>query len=140
MMSSQCSLDAFTYIAGHRSVTTAAMVADRKRRPQEGPRRRSTPAKRSVAGSNPVTLGDLIRDGKLLWVYCRDCGHERDLDPSTAVDQHAVAVPEVGLRMRCSHCSSRRIATAPELYPGGILAQRARWQKRSDRQSDPSQT
>jgi hypothetical protein len=26
----------------------------------------------------PVTLSDLIRDDKLLWVYCRDCGHERE--------------------------------------------------------------
>jgi hypothetical protein len=27
-----------------------------------------------------VTLGDLIREGKLLWTYCRDCCRERDVD------------------------------------------------------------
>jgi hypothetical protein len=31
----------------------------------------------------PVLLGDLIRDGKLLWLYCRECFRERDVDPST---------------------------------------------------------
>jgi hypothetical protein len=30
-----------------------------------------------------VTLADLIRDGRLLWVYCRECGRERDVDPAT---------------------------------------------------------
>jgi hypothetical protein len=27
--------------------------------------------------AGPVTLGDLIREDKLLWVYCRECCHER---------------------------------------------------------------
>ena len=31
----------------------------------------------------PVTLGDLMRDDKLLWVYCCTCGHERDVTPAT---------------------------------------------------------
>jgi hypothetical protein len=30
----------------------------------------------------PVTLADLIREDKLLWVYCRDCHHERDVTPA----------------------------------------------------------
>jgi hypothetical protein len=30
----------------------------------------------------PVTLGNLIRDDKLFWVYCCDCGHERDVSPT----------------------------------------------------------
>ena len=29
----------------------------------------------------PVTLGDLARAGKLLRVYCCDCGRERDFEP-----------------------------------------------------------
>ena len=33
--------------------------------------------------TSPVILADLIRDDKLLWVYCTDCGHERDVTPST---------------------------------------------------------
>jgi hypothetical protein len=30
-----------------------------------------------------VLLADLIRDRRLLWVYCGECGRERDLDPAT---------------------------------------------------------
>ena len=33
--------------------------------------------------TGPVTLGDLNREDKLLWVYCRDCYHERDINPAT---------------------------------------------------------
>jgi hypothetical protein len=116
------------------------MGVDRRHRPQDRSRSRAAPAKRSVAASNPVTLGDLIRDSKLLWVYCRDCGHERDIDPSTLALPRTVAVPDVGQRMRCSRCSSRKIATEPELYPGGIFTQRTRWRRRYDGQSDPSKT
>jgi hypothetical protein len=32
--------------------------------------------------TGPVTLGDVIREDKLLWVYCRDCYHERDVNPA----------------------------------------------------------
>jgi hypothetical protein len=35
------------------------------------------------ASTGPVTLGDLIREDKLLWVYCCECYHERDLNPAT---------------------------------------------------------
>jgi hypothetical protein len=33
--------------------------------------------------SGPVTIADLMRDRHLLWVYCRECGRERDVDPAT---------------------------------------------------------
>jgi hypothetical protein len=33
--------------------------------------------------TGPVTLGDLIRKGKLLWAYCRECCRERDFVPAT---------------------------------------------------------
>ena len=32
--------------------------------------------------TGPVTLADLIEADKLLWVYCRSCGHERDVTPA----------------------------------------------------------
>ena len=45
------------------------------------------PRRRNQSGSTgPVRLGDLIRDGKLLWAYCRACGHERDL---VGIAEHA---------------------------------------------------
>ena len=33
--------------------------------------------------TGPVTLADLVREDKLLWVFCRDCCHERDVNPAT---------------------------------------------------------
>ncbi len=75
----------------------------------------------------PVTLRDLIRDDKLLWVYCRDCGHERDVNPSNVPLPGDTPVPDVGKKMKCSKCGSRAIETKPELYPGGVVAMREPW-------------
>lgn len=70
----------------------------------------------------PVTLASLIRDGKLMWVYCNDCGRERDVDPASLGLPHGTPVPGLGRRhMKCSNCGSRKIDTKPELYPGGIV-------------------
>lgn len=74
--------------------------------------------------ANPVRLGDLIREGKLLWLYCRECCRERDVDPATIPLAPEFPVPAIGQRMRCSECGSRKIDSRPELYPGGIAAQR----------------
>ncbi len=74
---------------------------------------------------NPVTLGDLIRDGKLMWTYCISCCRERDIDPASLPLPSTTPVPGLGQRhMRCSACGSREIDTRPELYPGGIVARR----------------
>ena len=72
----------------------------------------------------PVTLGHLIREGKLLWTYCHDCCRERDVDPATIPLSPEFSVPEVGSRMTCSASGSRAVETKPELYPGGIEAMR----------------
>ena len=77
--------------------------------------------------TGPVTLGDLARDGKLLWVYRTECCHGRDLDPSTVPLPAETPVPSVGKHMKCSACGSRKIDARPELYPGGIVAMRERW-------------
>lgn len=74
----------------------------------------------------PVQLGNLIAQDKLLWAYCRDCGHERDLIAETLLLDATTAVPDVAKRLICSMCRSRNITTRPELYPGGIEAQRQR--------------
>ena len=68
----------------------------------------------------PVTLGDLIEAKKLLWVYCCDCGHERDVDPAALPLSWNTPVPLIGTHMKCSACGSRKINTKPELYPGGV--------------------
>jgi hypothetical protein len=31
-----------------------------------------------------VTIADLIRDRRLLWIYCRECGRERDISGDAA--------------------------------------------------------
>ncbi len=74
----------------------------------------------------PVQLADLIRDGKLVTGLCIDCFRERDIDAATIPLPGDTPVPEIGKRMRCMSCGGRRIDTRPELYPGGILAHRAR--------------
>jgi hypothetical protein len=76
--------------------------------------------------SRAVTLDDLARENKLLWVYCRDCGHERDVEPADIPLPADTPVAQVGKRLKCSMCGSRKISTAPELYPGGIHAMRSR--------------
>ena len=70
------------------------------------------------APPGPVTLDDLIREDKLLWVYCCDCCHERDVNPATVPLPAETPVPVVGKRMKCSACGSRKVDTRPELYPG----------------------
>ena len=75
----------------------------------------------------PVTLADLIRDGKSMWTYCTACGRERDVEPASLNLPGGTPVSGLGKRhMRCSACGSKEIETKPELYPGGIAAQRAR--------------
>jgi cytochrome c1 len=76
--------------------------------------------------TGPVTLGDLIRGDKLLWVYCTACGHERDVSPKTVPLPAEISVPDISKHMKCSVCGSRKINTKPELYPGGIIANRKR--------------
>ena len=51
-----------------------------------------------------VPLGDMMRDGKLLWVYCCDCCRERDIDLATIPPPDDFPVPEIGKRMKCSAC------------------------------------
>ena len=58
---------------------------------------------------SPVTLGDLVSNDKLLWVYCCDSGHERDVNPATLPLPAETPVPEVGQHMNCSTCGSRKI-------------------------------
>ncbi len=45
--------------------------------------------------------------------------HEADASPGDT------PVPEVGKRMKCSKCGSRKLDVRPELYPGGVVADAA---------------
>jgi hypothetical protein len=54
--------------------------------------------------SGPVTLGDLIREGKLLRVFCDvhagGCGHERDIYPASLQLGPGESVPDLVDRLR----------------------------------------
>ena len=71
--------------------------------------------------NSPVTLGDLVRNDKLLWVFC--CDHERDVNPST------VRLPA---ESRARSGQAHEVLTVrfaedqhqAELYPGGVEAMR----------------
>jgi len=86
----------------------------------------------AMTATGPVRLADLIEQRKLLWVYCRDCGRERDLDPAALLLPPDWPVPDVGKRMVCSACGSRKVTTAPELCHGGVAAERARRRANAD--------
>ena len=76
--------------------------------------------------SGLVSLGNLIEAEKLLWVYCWDCGHERDVDPAVLPLSWNTPVPLIGTHMKCLACGSRKINAKPELCSSGIAAMRNR--------------
>ena len=78
------------------------------------------------ATHTPVLLSNLIADGKLLWCYCRECGHERDIPPASLPLPGWLPVSTIGARMVCTVCGSKKIATQPEHVPGGVVAFRNR--------------
>jgi hypothetical protein len=57
------------------------------------------------AMSGLVTIGDLIREEKLLWVYCSYCGQERDVDLKSLTSPGDTPVP--GHCWRFLKCSTR---------------------------------
>ncbi len=63
--------------------------------------------------TGPVTLGDLIREDKLLWIYCRECCHERDVNPSNVPLPGHTPVPEVGKHMRVQRVPVEEYRHAP---------------------------
>jgi len=71
-----------------------------------------------------LTLEDVIRKSQPLWLYCSDCGHERDIDPKTMTLPSYELVQDVASHMMCSSCGSRALYSAPEFYPGGVKAMR----------------
>jgi hypothetical protein len=79
--------------------------------------------------TKPVTLSDLVCDGKLAWVYCNACGRERDVQPGDLGLLLDMPVPEAGKRLVCSACGERKVTVRPELYPGGVEAMRKRHRK-----------
>jgi hypothetical protein len=63
--------------------------------------------------SKPVTIGDLIREGKLLEVHCGNCRPERHLylNPEILRLPMRMPVPEVAGHLVCSKCGARNSET-----------------------------
>jgi hypothetical protein len=61
----------------------------------------------------PVTIGDLIREGKLLEVHCGNCRPERHLylNPEILGLPKRMPVPEVARHLVCSKCGARNRET-----------------------------
>ena len=70
--------------------------------------------------TGPGTLGDLGRNGKLLWLHCNACGREVEVAPLFLglPPEHPVAT--VKHRLKCGVRGSNKIDSKPELYPGEI--------------------
>jgi hypothetical protein len=76
----------------------------------------------------PVTIGDLIREGKLLEVQCGNCRPERHLylDPEILRLSMRMPVPEVAKHLICSKCGARNNETynpiwaRPDARVGGL--------------------
>jgi hypothetical protein len=75
----------------------------------------------------PVTLSDLSRDNKLVWIYCRDCCREVEIAASALPGfSPGTPIPALAARLRCSGCGSRKISATGEVYDGGFIMERAR--------------
>lgn len=65
--------------------------------------------------TQPVTLGDLKTEGRLVWVYCLDCCLEREFEPEAIPLPLDTPVPEVGRKLKCKACGGR-LSVKPQLY------------------------
>jgi hypothetical protein len=78
--------------------------------------------------SKPVTIGDLIREGKLLEAHCGNCRPERHiyLNPEILRLPKRMPVPEVASHLVCSKCGARNSETSnpiwarPDARVGGV--------------------
>ena len=56
---------------------------------------------------NPVTIGDLKRDGKLLEIGCLGCGRHVYVDAASCGLPQSLPVPNAAARLVCSACGAR---------------------------------
>jgi hypothetical protein len=76
----------------------------------------------------PVTIGDLIRDRRLLEVHCGNCRPERHLyiNPEILRLPKRMPVPEVANHLVCSRCGAKNKETynpiwaRPDARVGGV--------------------
>jgi hypothetical protein len=94
----------------------------------EKDRKASSRRKPQPLRSKPVTIGDLIRGGKLLELHCSNCRPERHLylNPEILRLPKRMPVPEVASHLICSKCGARNSDTynpiwaRPDARVGGV--------------------
>ena len=66
----------------------------------------------------PVTIGDLIKEGKLLEVHCGNCRPERHLylNPEILRLPKRMPVPEVAGHLVCSKCGAKNSETSNPIW------------------------
>lgn len=62
-----------------------------------------------------VVLGELAAEGLGVFCWCNRCGHNATLPTERLVKELGpdFPVPELGVRLRCSGCGSKDVATRP---------------------------
>ena len=75
-------------------------------------------------GRRAVVLGDAVRDGHPLWVFCEACCHSATVDPARVAARvgYDCPVPELKRRMRCSQCGSRQVDVRVKYEGPGVVA------------------
>ena len=64
--------------------------------------------------SDPVTIGDLRREGKLLEVWCSSCRRIAYVDPKELPLPDAQPVPKAWRHFRCDTCHERAGYSRPD--------------------------
>lgn len=78
----------------------------------------------------PVTLADLAREGRVIWLYCCECGHEAEPKPDALGLPMSTPVPDVSRALKCSKCGSRNTCSRPQLHDKPLAVIRAAAQGR----------
>jgi hypothetical protein len=86
---------------------------------------------RKSAPYNPVTFGDLRRDGMRLHLLCNHCGREREVQPTKPPFEtlpDGTIVHLIGKSMVCSGCEVKgNIWSVPEFHASS--ERRAYWRR-----------
>jgi hypothetical protein len=81
-------------------------------RPGRNPRRAYDSEGREIAPMNLANMREVL-SCRSVDAECRECLHAATVNVDGLPDE--LAVPDVGLRLRCSSCGSKQIVTRPNL-------------------------
>jgi hypothetical protein len=70
-----------------------------------------------------VVIGDVLRDGRRLWLYCETCAHSTLRDPAELARHVGYDFPVPGLkaRLRCSACGGRTVDVRVHYPTPGVI-------------------